>query len=106
MQECGISGKKYTFAQAKDATNYIGRSLRNIGLKEGDVIALVAPNFPDTVLGFLGGLSGGFIVTPMNPYYTVGKLLYDIILNIPISNSYICMQFSIKRKAKKEGRTN
>lgn len=55
-----------------------------MGLKEGDVIALVAPNFPDTVLGFLGSLSGGFIVTPMNPYYTVGKLLYDIILNILI----------------------
>ncbi|GAB1860530.1 Probable 4-coumarate--CoA ligase 1 [Camponotus japonicus] len=72
--ECAISGKKYTFAQAKDATNYIGRSLRNIGLKEGDVIALVAPNFPDTVLGFLGGLSGGFIVTPMNPYYTVDEM--------------------------------
>ncbi|KAL6429828.1 hypothetical protein ACFW04_007596 [Cataglyphis niger] len=72
--ECGINGKKYTFAQAKDATNYIGRSLRNIGLKEGDVIALVAPNFPDTILGFFGGLSGGFVVTPINPYYTVDEM--------------------------------
>ncbi|XP_072757261.1 probable 4-coumarate--CoA ligase 1 isoform X2 [Anoplolepis gracilipes] len=72
--ECGINGKKYTYAQAKDATNYIGRSLRNIGLKEGDVIALVAPNFPDAILSFLGGLSGGLVITPMNPNYTVDEI--------------------------------
>ncbi|XP_011629724.1 4-coumarate--CoA ligase 1-like isoform X1 [Pogonomyrmex barbatus] len=72
--ECGVSSKKYTFAQAKDATSYIGRSLRNMGLKKGDVIALVAPNFPDTVLALLGSLSGGLIVTPMNPMYTAEEM--------------------------------
>ncbi|XP_070150446.1 uncharacterized protein [Polyergus mexicanus] len=72
--ECGINGKKYTYAQAKDATYYIGRSLRNIGLKEGDVIALAASNSPDTVLGLLGGLSGGFVITSINPYYTVDEM--------------------------------
>ena len=76
MQECGINGKKYTFAQAKDATSYIGRSLRNMGLKKGDVIALVAPNYPDTVLSCLGISSGGFIVTTVNPMYTAGKPFY------------------------------
>ncbi|KAL0119142.1 hypothetical protein PUN28_009623 [Cardiocondyla obscurior] len=65
--ECGINGKKYTFAQAKDATSYIGRSLRNMGLKSGDVIALIAPNCPDSVLGFLGSTSAGLVVTTINP---------------------------------------
>lgn len=72
-QECGENGKKYTFAQAKDATYYIGRSLRNIGLKPGDVIALVAPNFPETVLSFLGSTSAGLVVTTVNPLNTQGK---------------------------------
>ncbi|XP_036142190.1 probable 4-coumarate--CoA ligase 3 [Monomorium pharaonis] len=72
--ECGVSSKKYTFAQAKDATSYIGRSLRNIGLKKGDVIALVAPNFPDTVLSLLGSLSGGLVITTVNPLYTVEEM--------------------------------
>lgn len=75
VQECGIIGKKYTYTQAKDATYYIGRSLRKIGLKEGDVIALAAPNFPDAILGFLGSSAGGLIVTTINPYYTASKLL-------------------------------
>ncbi|CAL1685815.1 unnamed protein product [Lasius platythorax] len=81
--ECGIIGKKYTYAQAKDATNYIGRSLRNIGLKEGDMIALVAPNFPDTVLGLLGSLSGGLIVTTMNPYYTADEMSKQLLIANP-----------------------
>lgn len=72
--ECGVNGKKYTFAQAKDATSYIGRSLRNIGLKKGDVVAVVAPNLPDTVLGFLGSLSGGLVVTTVNPMYTADEM--------------------------------
>nr|XP_012229595.1 PREDICTED: 4-coumarate--CoA ligase 1-like isoform X2 [Linepithema humile] len=72
--ECGINGKKYTYAQAKDATSYIGRSLRNIGLKKGDVVALVAPNYPDTVLGCLGILSGELVVTTMNPLYTADEM--------------------------------
>lgn len=42
-------------------------------LKKGDVVALVAPNMPDAIIGFLGILSGGLIVTTMNPYYTVGE---------------------------------
>lgn len=92
IQECGLTGKKYTFAQAKDATSYIGRSLLNIGLKKGDVVALVAPNLPDGILGFLGILSGGLICTTMNPQYTAGKLLCNIHLRhlkiFPINEIY------------------
>lgn len=44
-----------------------------MGLKTNDVIAIIAPNLPDTILGLLGSLSGGFIVTTMNPLFTAGK---------------------------------
>ncbi|XP_020279535.1 4-coumarate--CoA ligase 1-like [Pseudomyrmex gracilis] len=72
--ECGVNGKKYTYAQAKDATSYIGRSLRNIGLKTNDVIAIIAPNLPDAILGLLGSSSGGFIATTMNPVFTAEEI--------------------------------
>ncbi|XP_018051119.1 PREDICTED: 4-coumarate--CoA ligase 1-like isoform X2 [Atta colombica] len=86
--ECGINGKKYTFAQAKDATSYIGRSLRNMGLKTGDVVALVAPNFPDTILSCLGISSGGFIVTTINPMYTAGTFQDVIPAVLPFFHIY------------------
>lgn len=52
--------------------------MRNIGLKKGDVVALVSPNLPDTVLGLLGSSSAGLVVTTVNPLYTNGKSLYVI----------------------------
>ncbi|XP_067207404.1 uncharacterized protein [Linepithema humile] len=78
--ECGVNGKKYTYAQAKDATSYIGRSLRNMGLKKGDMVALVAPNYPDTVLGCLGILSGELIVTTMNPHLTADEMSRQLLM--------------------------
>lgn len=69
-----------------------------MGLKEGDVIALVAPNFPDTVLGFLGGLSGGLVITPINPYYTVGKLLYDIFRYFDSKSIHVRVIFKMEIK--------
>lgn len=73
FQECGITGRKYTYGEARDATNYVGRSLRNLKFTEGDIIALIAPNLPEWVLAFLGILEAGLVVTTMNPYYTLGK---------------------------------
>ncbi|XP_015177887.1 PREDICTED: 4-coumarate--CoA ligase 1-like [Polistes dominula] len=72
--ECGITGRKYTYSQARDATNYIARSLRNLNFKEGDVIALIAPNLPEWSLAFLGILEAGLIVTTINPQYTIEEI--------------------------------
>lgn len=58
-----------------------------MGLRKGDVIALVAPNFPDTILAFLGSSAGGYIITTINPQYTTGKSLSHVY-------SYIFLHFS------------
>ncbi|XP_015428610.1 PREDICTED: 4-coumarate--CoA ligase 2-like isoform X2 [Dufourea novaeangliae] len=67
---CSVTGRKYTYSQARDAANYIGRSLLNIGLRKGDTVALIAPNYPESVLAFLGILEAELIVTTVNPFYT------------------------------------
>lgn len=72
--ECGITGRKYTYSQARDATNYIARSLRNLNFKEGDIIALIAPNLPEWSLAFLGILEAGLIVTTVNPQYKIEEI--------------------------------
>lgn len=73
FQECGITGRKYTYAQARDNSNYLARSLRNMGFKDGDVVALILPNLPESALSFLGILEAGLVVTTVNPMYTVGE---------------------------------
>ncbi|XP_066601783.1 uncharacterized protein [Prorops nasuta] len=71
--ECSVTGRKYTFAESRDASNYIARSLVNLGLKQGDVVALITPNLPETALAFLGILEAGLVVTTVNPFYTVDE---------------------------------
>lgn len=67
---CSVTGRKYTYSQARDAANYIARSLLNLGLRKGDVVALISPNYPETILALLGSLEADLVVTTVNPYYT------------------------------------
>lgn len=68
-----MTGRKYTYSQARDAANYIARSLLDMGLKKGDVVALIAPNYPETILSFLGISEADMVVTTVNPFYTAGE---------------------------------
>lgn len=44
-----------------------------MGLKNGDVVALILPNLPESPISFLGILEAGLVCTTVNPLYTVGK---------------------------------
>ncbi|XP_043288608.1 4-coumarate--CoA ligase 1 [Venturia canescens] len=72
--ECGITGRKYTYAQSRDAANYVARSLHSLGLQEGDIVALISPNAPESAIAFLGVLEAGMAVTTINPSYTVEEM--------------------------------
>lgn len=73
LQKCGVTGRRYTYAEARDASNWVARSLVNMGFKPGDVIAVVLPNLPETPIAFLGSIEAGLIVTTVNPNYTAGN---------------------------------
>lgn len=72
--ECAVTGRKYTFSESRDATNYIGRSLINMGLRKGDVVALIAPNYPEAILAFLGIFDADLVATTVNPAYTLDEI--------------------------------
>lgn len=74
-----MTGKKYTYSEARDATNYIARSLINMGLRKGDVVALITPNYPEAILGAIGILEAGLIITTVNPAYTSSEYIGLII---------------------------
>ncbi|XP_046468713.1 uncharacterized protein [Neodiprion pinetum] len=77
--KCGVTGRRYTYAGARDASNWVARSLLNMGFKAGDVIALVLPNLPETAIAFLGSVEAGLIVTTVNPHYTVDEIRRQLI---------------------------
>lgn len=71
---CAVTGREYTYSEARDAANYIARSLLSMGLRKGDVVALVAPNYPESILAFLGIVEADLIITTVNPYYTAEEI--------------------------------
>lgn len=49
-----------------------------MGLKKGDLVALVAPNYPETILAAVGVLEADLILTTMNPTYTIEEMKKQI----------------------------
>lgn len=70
-----MTGRKYSYAEARDLSNYVGRSLIDMGIRPGEVVAIILPNLPESPIAFLGSIEAGMIVTTMNPVYTVGEYL-------------------------------
>ncbi|XP_053982458.1 uncharacterized protein LOC128878350 [Hylaeus volcanicus] len=71
---CAVTGRRYTYSEARDAANYIARSLQNSNLKKGDVVALITPNYPEAILAFLGILEADITITTINPAYTPAEI--------------------------------
>ncbi len=55
-----------TYAQLEAASNQVGRSLREAGLRPGDRVCLMLPNVPQFVMAYFGVLKAGGVVVPMN----------------------------------------
>ncbi|XP_046383848.1 4-coumarate--CoA ligase 3-like [Ischnura elegans] len=75
--ECAKTGKKYTYAEAKDATYRFSGALRkSIGEKKDKryVMALILQNCPEYAPAFLGASHAGMIVTTVNPSYTAEEM--------------------------------
>ncbi|XP_059483604.1 uncharacterized protein LOC132201447 [Neocloeon triangulifer] len=70
-----MTGRRYTYGQARGLSHHISVVLPHyLGLKTGDVIAMVVPNMPEFPIIFLGAASAGLIVSPANPLYTQSEL--------------------------------
>ncbi len=67
-------GKKLTYNELKRLSDSFAVSLRKLGLKKGEKVALLLPNFPGFVIAYYGILKAGGVVVPLNPLYTAHEL--------------------------------
>ena len=67
-------GKQFTYRQIKQASDRFAKSLREAGIKPGDKIAFLLPNFPGYPIAYFGALKAGAVIVPLNPLYTVREL--------------------------------
>ena len=65
-----------TYAQLRDKAEQFAASLREHGLENGDRVAIMLPNLPQTIIAFWGALKAGGIVVMTNPLYMEKELTH------------------------------
>src|SRR5262245_54812559 len=71
-------GAKLCYRALNDAANRFAHALLNLGLKQGDRVALMLPNCPQFLIAFYGALKAGAVVVAINPLYTPRELEYQL----------------------------
>ncbi|CAG4953302.1 unnamed protein product [Colias eurytheme] len=80
--QCGVTERKYTYAQLHKHSQILGAHLRkNFGVKDGDTVAIMMPNLPEYPITIFGILSAGGVVTTLNPIYTAYEVQRQIELS-------------------------
>ncbi|XP_067011560.2 uncharacterized protein [Anabrus simplex] len=80
---CGVTGRRYTYAEARDVAHRFGAALLNQGFKKGDLVALCLPNVPEYPLIFLGTLEAGLSLTAINTHYSEEKISSLLVSSSP-----------------------
>ncbi|MFW9937584.1 MAG: long-chain fatty acid--CoA ligase [Candidatus Thorarchaeota archaeon] len=69
---------KISYKKLKDIVDRLATALINLGLKRGDVVAIMIPNFPQFIMSYYGILKAGGIVTACSVLHTEHELAYQL----------------------------
>lgn len=70
--------RRITYKEFKDIADRLATALVNLGVKQGDVVAMMIPNFPQFLFSFYGILKAGAIVTACSTLLTDRELAYQL----------------------------
>ncbi len=68
--------KKITYKALDELTDYIAAGLLDLGIKQGDKVALFLDNCPEFVAGYYGILKAGAVVVPINYMFKIEEAKY------------------------------
>ncbi|GFG36225.1 hypothetical protein Cfor_11306, partial [Coptotermes formosanus] len=72
--ECGVTGRRYRYAEMRQLCQRFAASLRRAGLQHGDTLTIVMPNTAEWPIVLLGAMEAGLVVSTANPHYTAGEI--------------------------------
>ena len=75
LQIDGISGKRYNYDHVVKQIQCVASGLFTLGVRRGDVLAIVSPNSVEYVYMMFGALAAGASVTTINPNYSARKYM-------------------------------
>ncbi|CAB3255866.1 unnamed protein product [Arctia plantaginis] len=82
--ECAETKKTYTYAQLQKYSSVFATSLlKKLGLKPGDVLAVMIPNCPEFPVVAFGSIQAGVVLTTVNPIYKEFEIAHQISITEP-----------------------
>lgn len=71
-------GNRLSYGALNDLIDRFAWGLIELGVKNGDRVAIQMPNCPQFVIGYFGVLRAGGVVVAMNPMFKSAELVYEI----------------------------
>ena len=71
-------GNKISWRKLDELVNRFVRVLQNLGINEGDTVAVCLPNIPQTVVANMAIFRAGAVAAQNNPLYTERELAYQL----------------------------
>ncbi|GFG75035.1 long-chain-fatty-acid--CoA ligase [Mycobacterium botniense] len=75
---CHIGDRSFSYAQVDEISGRIAASLRSLGIRPGDKVALQLPNLPQFLFAYFGILKAGAVVVPLNPLLRAPEISYHL----------------------------
>ncbi len=75
---CIFQNTKLNYAQLQEKAEIFAASLRRMGVKHGDRVALMLPNLPQTIIAFWGIMKAGGVAVMINPLYMEKEIVHHI----------------------------
>jgi len=69
---------KISYKKLKELSERLATALVDLGVKKGDVVAILIPNFPQFIISYYGILKAGAIVTAVSVLNTEHELAYQL----------------------------
>ena len=71
-------GTEVSYGELDNLSNEFANMLIENGFKKGDVLAICLVNIPEYVIGVLGGLKAGLIVSGVSPLLSAVQIQYQL----------------------------
>jgi long-chain acyl-CoA synthetase len=73
-----VGGRTFTYAQVDEMSGRVAASLRELGLRPGQTVAVQLPNVPQFLFAYFGVLKAGLVMLPLNPLLRTPEIAYHL----------------------------
>lgn len=71
-------GRKFRYKEMRDLSLKFAAALHDLGIRKGDIVAILVPNCPQFMIAYFGILRLGAVVTSLSPLYTSREIVHQL----------------------------